>query len=504
MRKRKALKNVISSMILQIITIVCGFIIPRLIIQKYGSNVNGLITSITQFLGYIALLESGFGPVVKSLLYKPIAQKDTIEIENILKATEKFFRKIASIFIIYIVFLCLMYPFLVNGEFDSMYTISLLIIISISTFAEYFFGMTYRLFLHAEQQSYIVSCIQAITTILNAFFTILLIRFGANIHVVKLISTIIFIFRPILQNIYVKKKYKINLKNAKNDFIIKKKWDGLAQHIAAVIHDKTDVVILTVFASVTYVSVYSIYSLVIRGVKNFIISIASAMEATFGDMIAKKEYENLNQKFSMYEYIYISICTLFFSCTSILIIPFVKVYTTGINDANYIYPIFAIILVTAEFFDTLKSPYSLITYGAGHFKETQKGAWLECFINLLLSIIMVFRFGLVGVAIGTVVAVFIRMLEFMYHSAKYVLNRKVSKSYFRFFIALIQYFSLIFFAKFVGQEGNLNYISWIIYSFKIFILSAMFIIPINSIIYKKDVVVLFELLKKRKSEKKCK
>ena len=69
MRSKKALINIISSIILQIVTIISGFIIPKLIISTYGSNINGLLTSITQFLSFIIMLEAGFGPVIKSILF---------------------------------------------------------------------------------------------------------------------------------------------------------------------------------------------------------------------------------------------------------------------------------------------------------------------------------------------------------------------------------------------------------------------------------------------------
>ena len=257
MRSKKALKNIIASVLLQVITVICGFIVPRLIIKNFGSDVNGLVTSITQFLAYITLLESGFGPVVKSILYKPIANKNKSEIEKILKASEKFFRTISYIFIVYIIALSIALPNIVSNEFDKLFTLSLVVIISISTFAEYFFGMTYKLYLQAEQKTYIASSIQMGTTILNTIMTILLIYLGANIQVVKLISATIFIFRPILQNLYVKKKYKINLKNVNENYKIKQKWDGLAQHLAYVVHSNTDVVILTIFSNTTEVSVYS-------------------------------------------------------------------------------------------------------------------------------------------------------------------------------------------------------------------------------------------------------
>ena len=136
MRSKKAIYNIVSSLLLQIIIVLYGFIVPRIIIGSFGSDVNGLISSITQFLAYITLLESGFGPVVKSALYKPIASKDNDTIANILKTTEKFFRKIAYIFIIYIIILCFLYPLLVTKNFNWLFTISLILIIGISTFAE--------------------------------------------------------------------------------------------------------------------------------------------------------------------------------------------------------------------------------------------------------------------------------------------------------------------------------------------------------------------------------
>ena len=114
MRSKKALKNIIVSLFQQFIAIICGLVLPRAIIKSYGSNVNGLISSITQFLAYIALLESGIGPVIKSVLYKPIAEKDKSQIEKILKSAQKFFNLIAYIFIAYLMVLCIVYPRLVN------------------------------------------------------------------------------------------------------------------------------------------------------------------------------------------------------------------------------------------------------------------------------------------------------------------------------------------------------------------------------------------------------
>ena len=76
MRTKKALYNLLTNIVLQLTIIAFGFVVPRIIISKYGSDVNGLISSIASFLSYISLVEAGVGGVVQYLLYKPIAKKD--------------------------------------------------------------------------------------------------------------------------------------------------------------------------------------------------------------------------------------------------------------------------------------------------------------------------------------------------------------------------------------------------------------------------------------------
>ena len=495
MRSKKAILNIISSLMLQITILICGFIVPKVIITNFGSNVNGLVSSITQFLAYITLLEAGMGPVVKSALYGPIAKKDKKQIENILKAAEKFFRVIAAIFIVYLIGLSFVYPLIVKAEFDFMYTMSLVVIISISTLAEYYFGMVYKLYLQAEQKTYVTSVIQIIGYILNTIAVIVLVNAKANIQLVKLVGGFIFVLRPIAQNIYVKKKYNINLREADKDYQLKQKWDGLAQHIAAVVHNNTDITIVTIFSEIAEVSVYSVYMLVIRGIKSIIQAFTGGVDASFGDMIAKGEQKQLNKSFKTYELFYYTITTIAYTCTIILIVPFIAVYTFGITDANYIRPLFAILLVLAEFVWAIRLPYSSITLAAGHFKETQKGAWVEAISNIVISLILVWKYGIVGVAIGTLVAMLIRTVEFVYHTNKYILERKQSESTIRFGIIAIQLIVVALLSKLLPTYEFTNYLIWIKYACMILVLTLIIVLPINLIVYRKDAKDLLEILK---------
>jgi len=501
MRSKKAMFNILASLAMQIVALICGFVIPKLIIKNYGSGVNGLISSITQFLAYITLLEAGIGPVVKAALYKPIANKDKLTIQNILKAAEKFFRVIAIIFIIYIVILSLVYPNIVK-EFNFIYTLSLILIISVSTFAEYFFGMTYKLYLQAEQKTYVTSIIQLLGYVLNVIAVAVLVRLGCSVHLVKLAGTLIFVLRPIIQNIYVKKKYNINLKEADSAYKLEQKWDGLAQHIAAVIHSNTDITILTLFSEITEVSVYAIYHLVVNGIKSLIQSFSGGIDAAFGDMLAKGEKEKLNKSFNSYEVFYFTTITIVYTCTILLITPFVKVYTSGITDVNYVRPLFGVLIVLAEFLWAVRIPYSSLTLAAGHFKETKKGAWIESIVNITISLILVQKFEIVGVAIGTGVAMLIRTIEFVYHTSKYVLERSLLKSIKKILVIVIEVLIICFIASIIPETNVVSYTSWILQALIILGVSVVVVLSINCTIYRKELQEILQIgkniLRKRK------
>ena len=98
-----------------------------------------------------------------------------------------------------------------------------------------------------------------------------------------------------------------------------------------------------------------------RGVKSIISAFSSGIDASFGDMIAKNENDTLNKSFSTYELFYFTTITIFYTCTIILIVPFVSVYMKNITDTNYIRPLFGYLLVISEFIWAIRMPYSSIT-----------------------------------------------------------------------------------------------------------------------------------------------
>lgn len=87
----------------EIVAMVCGLILPRFILSAFGSSYNGMISSIAQFLDYISVLTLGISGSTRIAIYKANASNDPYKVSAILKATEQYMRKVASIFILYLI-----------------------------------------------------------------------------------------------------------------------------------------------------------------------------------------------------------------------------------------------------------------------------------------------------------------------------------------------------------------------------------------------------------------
>ena len=302
MRGKRLAANTILSLLLQVTTIVCGFVLPRLILQYYGSEVNGLISSISQFLNIITFLELGVGAVVMSALYKPLAEKDKQLTSEIIASASNFFRGIGKALLVYVVVLIFVYPYIAKSNFDHLYTAVLIVAMSISYFTQYYFGIVDNLLMTADHKGYIQYAMQIGTILLNTILCVIVIKMGFSIQMVKLTTSLVYLIRPFAMRLYVNAHYDIDRKIKLSEEPIKQKWNGIAQHVSAVILNGTDSVVLTVFSTLSNVSIYSVYHYVVYGVSNLFTSmINGGIQSLLGELWVKEEKEKLENYKKMLE-----------------------------------------------------------------------------------------------------------------------------------------------------------------------------------------------------------
>lgn len=422
-KNKTTLLNIITSLLLQLIALIYGFLNSRLIIQYFGSNVNGLIASLNQFLSYITLIEGGITGVITAALYAPLVSGDQNKISAILVTTKRFFRIVGIIFIIYSIILGVVYPLVSSEGFDLYFVFLLTIILSLNLLIQYMLSLTYKTLLVADKKIYIVSISQILVYILNIVMSLICVNFFPNVLIYKLINGITFLVQPIIYTIYVRKNYHIDKKTKYDNELIKSRWEGFAINVAAFIHFSTDAIILTIFTNLKVVSVYSVYALVTSGLRAIVNSIATAITPTIGHSYAKGNFDDLNKKMDLYEYIMNFSVFFLFTVGALLITPFVMLYTKNINDAEYYQPVFGILIIVSEVLYLIKFPHLNLAYCANQFKKLTIPAFIEAGLNIVCSIVLVNVFGLIGVAIGTIIAMFFRLIYQIYFTTKIIESR---------------------------------------------------------------------------------
>ena len=487
-----------SGFLLQGTTVICGFILPRAILNRFGSDVNGLINSIAQFLQMIAFLELGVGAVIQSALYKPLADRDPVKISEVLVSGSRFFKKLGGILVVYVAALVMIFPVLVDKQFGFVYDATLILSMSISYFAQYYFGLVDGLLLKADQKAYIINVIDTVTLIINTLFCYCLLYWGFSIQAVKLTTSGIFLLRPILVRLYIRRNYQIDRKCRYDKDPVEQKWNGVAQHVAAIVLDSTDMVVLSVFSTMSVVSVYSVYLIVVSGIKSLVHSFFGGIGSLFGELWAKQEREELNGYFALAEWILHGLSVFVWCCTYKLIVPFALIYTEHMTDINYNVPEFAALICIAYALYCLRLPYNSMILAAGHYKNTQGIYIVGAVMNMTLSILAVRRWGLIGVALGTIAAMLYQVLHMGYYVIRHLQVHSFVRVAKQVMVDIIT-IGLILFATSILAITDLSWFGWFIYAVKHAVVIAVCILASNFVFYHRQSMQLSSKILKKKA-----
>lgn len=495
-RRKNAKMNIFTALLYQLVSALVGLILPRYILQTFGSDVNGIMQAVSQLLSYTMVLECGIGGMVIASFYKPLADKDAEAVSDIFNNTKSFFKKISAVFACMLILLTFFSKVIINTHYDSVYVGALVLILGINYYFSYYFGIAHQLLIKADQKIHIVQSVQIITIIINAIVCIAAIKAGLGIHAVKLLSAFVFLINPVVYRFYVKKHYAISRKIYDPHREFPKKKEGIVHHVSYFIHRNTDIVLLSFFRGVKEVSVYSVYYSIAFAVENLLNAISTGLAGAIGNIIAKSESKLLEDSFRVYEAFNTIITSFFYTAVAILIVPFIKIYTYGVDDINYIRPLFSYLLVLSQWFYCVRIPYGNVVNAAGHYRQTKPGAYMEASVNLVISLILVKKYGLNGVMLGSMAAMFARTVYTVWYLSKNILYRKM-RVFFReaglnFLVGII---IVLAFNRFY-TVSTLNFYTWIVDAVIVSCAVMFIFLAANVFIYYDTVSMLVKAIKK--------
>ncbi|QSF45360.1 lipopolysaccharide biosynthesis protein [Paenibacillus tianjinensis] len=423
MKAKRSMLNLGFGLASQVITIVLGFFIPRLIMVNYGSEANGLIASIVQIISYFALLEAGIGAASLQALYKPIAAGDRGHINSILAASSSYYKKTGIYYFISVVLLAVIYPLVIHSEISGIAIMAIILFSGLGGAINYYFQGKFRILLIAEGKSYVETSIVTIANILNNVVRIILLLQGVNIIAVQASFFVLTLLQIVAFYIYSRKHYQWIDLNQKPDFAaIGQKNSVMVHEISYLVFRNTDVLILTIFTNLKIVSIYVMYNMIFTIVDNIVQTVNGSIKSALGQSYHEGK-EAFVKFYDAYEVYFMGLIFSILTVVYIIILPFMRLYTAGVNDVNYINFWLPVLFVVIKLLTNARTSSNNLITIAGHFRNTQFRSILESAINLGASVIFVIFFGIYGVLMGTIAALLYRSIDIIVYASRVLLER---------------------------------------------------------------------------------
>lgn len=417
MNSSRGFKNIIFGMLAQVITIGLGILIPRLVLVNLGSESNGLLSSIGSVLTYMSLLEAGVGTATLQALYTPVAKKDKTSINKIMAATHHFYKRTGTVYLILVVLFAVGYSAIVDTSISRMSVFLVVLLSGISGVLNYYFQGKFKILLSAEGKGYITTNINTITTVGTSLLKAFVLIMGGNVVMVQSVYFAFNLVQMFFFATYMKKNYKWLDLNVTPDFqAISQRNSVLIHQISGLIFNNTDVIILTLFTSLKTVSVYSMYAMIFGMVKSVSVTFSDGFVYALGQSYSDRK--KFLKMFDAYEVFNLTLTSAMFCIATVLITPFLKLYTQGIEDISYIDSYLPIMFCVFYLLHNGRASSANVINFAQHFKETRWRTIFESAINLVTSIVLTAFMGIYGVVLGTILALLYRTNDMIIYAAR--------------------------------------------------------------------------------------
>ena len=179
-----------------------------------------------------------------------------------------------------------------------------------------------------------------------------------------------------------------------------------------------------------------------------------------------------------------------------MIMPFINLYTSGINDANYNQPLLGILFTLNGLLYNLKTPQGMLVISAGLYKETRIQNLIQALIIVIGGIILAPFFGLIGILIASCLSNFYRDIDLAFFIPRKVTKLPIKDTIKRMLLVVVlSVVMYIPFALFISISSS-GYIQWIVQAIIVTLYATIVTVLINYLLDKEELKIVLERIKR--------
>jgi len=297
---------------------------------------------------------------------------------------------------------------------------------------------------------------------------------------------------------YTKRHYPwLNMKVTPDFKAISQKGSVLVHEVSSMIFNHTDVIILTMFVDLKMVSVYSLYVSTIDIVSNMIGHFNNGFSYRLGQ-IYNTDVVRYRRVYAAYETFYMMLSMALYCITYVFLLPFMRLYTEGVSDANYLAPLLPLMFIIIKILVSGRAIAGCTITYAGHFKKTQWRSLFESAINIVVSLVTVFFFGIYGVILGTIAALLYRTNDMLIYANKTILSQSPLRSYMSWGVNILIFAAVAFAVeRFIPVQAE-NYFTLIAMAAVYAVAICAIFFTVNALVFRKYFRMIFSYVSRMK------
>ena len=440
-RTNNSIKNIKSGIIIQIFNKIVSFIGRSVFIHCLNTEylgVNGLFVNILSILSFAEL---GIGSAIIYNMYKPVAEGDKEKIKSLMSLYKKSY---ACIGIIVFILGLIVMPFInlivkdvpnINEDIHLLYFLFLL-----DTSASYFF--TYkRSIIIAHQKQRLINVVDGVLFFIKSMAQIILLLMTKKYILYLLVQIVGTFLGNVIISLKANKMY-FYLKDKKIKKLSKTETNTIFSNVRSlaiyqfgtVVMNGTDNLLISILIGVKTVGLCSNYILILNSIKQVLSSALSGITASIGNLNATSKVEKKEAVYNELTFLYYLIYS-FFSISFICIINyFVRIwigndYLMGISVA--------ISLGLTMFVEGVRMPGFMFRTTLGLFEKSRITPYIGAITNLLFSVLLCHRFGVVGIFLATSIS---QLMSYFWIDPFIIYKYDFKKSSIFFFKRQLYYF----------------------------------------------------------------
>ena len=429
--------NTTVALISRIIAILMGFVTRVVFTHVLNENYVGINGLFTDILNVLSLTELGVGTAITYALYVPIAQKDRKKQQQLMRMYQNFYRATALCVMVVGFALIPFMDVLMKNRPDVDHLI-LIYLLYLSNSVLSYLLVYKRTLIDAHQMNYIVLVYQTIFLLIQDVCQIIVLLVTRNF----ILFLSIYIICTVLSNIaiswkadklfpYLKEPCHDKMGREEKKSIYKNIRAMMMHKLGNVIVNNTDNLLISSFIGVVSVGIYSNYYLVIGSVRQVLDQIFQGITASVGNLGATEDSDAIKNVFDIAFFIGQWLYGFAAICLFELLNPFIEIAF----GKNYLFSKEIVLILCINFYinGTRKAALTFRD-SMGLFWFDRYKAIVEAVLNLVISLVLVSKFGTFGVFAGTF---FSTMLTSVWVEPYVLYRHRLNRSPYRFYL---QYF----------------------------------------------------------------